>query len=344
MKKLTALLMTLALVLSLSAAMAQEEKPTLTISTWAANIDTITANVFTPFEEANNCKIVLDLGNNAARLGKVQENPENYDIVYFSDLYVQKCIAADLFLPIDQSRIEGLEDLYPFCQDPSNGYGPGYTVTGFGILYDPELFDEPLTSWAQLWSNKDVAPVLGLPDITMTSGPYMVEVAGKVAGVDVAENEDPAFEKIKELVETGAIFYTSSADLAAKFQQGEISVAVCQDFNASTIRADNPNLAYVIVPDEGSYLGINSVNIMKTSKNIDLAYKFISWLISYDVQYKDALDKVEAPANMKVELTAEQSDGMCYGEAVLISSAPNWTLYNERNAAWIERFNEEIYQ
>ena len=59
---------------------------------------------------------------------------------------------------------------------------------------------------------------------------------------------------------------------------------------------------------------------------------------------KDALDKVEAPANMKVELTAEQSDGMCYGEAVLISSAPNWTLYNERNAAWIERFNEEIYQ
>ena len=104
MKKFAALLLSLVLVLSMAAALAQDEVPTLTISTWSANIDTITANVFAPFEEANNCKIVLDLGNNAPRLAKVTENPENYDIVYFSDLYVQKCIEADVFLPIDQSR------------------------------------------------------------------------------------------------------------------------------------------------------------------------------------------------------------------------------------------------
>ena len=47
---------------------------------------------------------------------------------------------------------------------------------------------------------------------------------------------------------------------------------------------------------------------------------------------------------MKVELTAEESNGMCYGEAVKISDAPNWGLYNERNDAWILRYNEEIYQ
>ncbi|MBQ4437135.1 MAG: ABC transporter substrate-binding protein [Clostridia bacterium] len=343
MKKLTAVLLALVLALSLTAALAQEEVPTLTISTWSANIDTITANVFAPFEEANNCKIVLDLGNNAPRLAKVTENPENYDIVYFSDLYVQKCIEAGVFMPIDQSKIEGLEDLYPFCQDPSNGYGPGYTVTGFGILYDPKAVSEPITSWAQLW-NEEVASQLVIPDISMTSGPYMIEVAGKVAGVDPAENEDPAFEKIKELIGMGAGFYANSGDLAAKFEQGEVSVAVCQDFNASTIRGAVEGLEYVIVPAEGTYLGINQVNIVKGSKNVDLAYKFISWLISYDVQYKDALDKVEAPANTKVVLTPEQAEGICYGETVALSGAPNWALYNERNAAWIERYNEEIYQ
>ena len=46
----------------------------------------------------------------------------------------------------------------------------------------------------------------------------------------------------------------------------------------------------------------------------------------------------------KVELTEEQADGMCYGDAVKISSAPNWALYSERNDAWILRYNEEIYQ
>ena len=104
------------------------------------------------------------------------------------------------------------------------------------------------------------------------------------------------------------------------------------------------NGEYVIVPEEGSYLGINQVNITKSCKNPELAYKFISWLISYDVQYEDALARVEAPANTKVELTEEQADGMCYGDAVKISSAPNWALYSERNDAWILRYNEEIYQ
>lgn len=343
-RKITAILaaMTLALCCC-SFAAADDEVPTLVISTWPANIDQITANVFTPFEEKYNCKVVVDTGNNSQRYAKLSENPDNYDIVYFSDMYVRNAIADGLIMPIDQSKIENLDDLYDFCKDPNNGYGPGYTVTGFGILYDPAAFDKPITSWKQLWE-ADVMDKLAIPDISLTSGPYMVEVAGKVAGVDAAEDDNPAFAKIKELSDGGVIFYQNAGDLSAKFELGEISAAVCQDFNASTIREAVPGLEYVIVPDEGSYLGINQINITKNCKNVDLAYKFISWVISYDVQLKDALDRVEAPANTKVVLTDEQSDGMCYGEAVKISDAPNWTLYAERNDQWIERYNEEIHQ
>ena len=343
-RKIMAIMAALVLSLScMSAAVAEGDVPTLVISTWPANIDTISANVFKPFEEANNCKIVVDTGNNSERLAKLKENPDGYDIVYFSDYYVKQAIAAELLQPVDASKIEGLSDLYDFCQDPNGGYGPGYTVTGFGILYDPTAFDYPITSWKQLW-NEDVMGELALPDITVTSGPYVVEIAGKVAGVDPAVDENPAFELIKKLSDNGAIFYNGSGDLISKFELGEVSVAVCQDFDASTIRAAKEGLEYVIVPEEGSYLGINQVNITKSCKNPDLAYKFISWLISYDVQYKDALDRVEAPANTKVELTAEEAAGMCYGDAVKISSAPNWALYSERNDAWILRYNEEIYQ
>ena len=168
LRKLTAILAAMILVLScVSVAAAEEEVPTLVISTWPANIDTITANVFKPFEEANNCKIVVDTGNNSERLAKLKENPDGYDVVYFSDYYVKQAIAADLLLPVDSSKIEGLSDLYEFCQNPNNGYGPGYTVTGFGILYDPTAFDYPITSWKQLW-NDDVMSELAVPDITVT--------------------------------------------------------------------------------------------------------------------------------------------------------------------------------
>lgn len=341
--KIIAMLAALVMLMACMPAAMAEDVPTLVISTWPANIDIITKNVFEPFEAANNCKIVVERGNNSQRLAKLMENPEGYDIVYFSDYYVKEAIAADLFLPIEADKIEGLTDLYDFCQDPNNGYGPGYTVTGFGILYDPAMVDEPITSWKQLW-DEGIASQLALPDITVTSGPYMIEVAGKVAGVDPAENEDPAFELIEQLADNGATFYESSGDLASKFELGEVSVAVCQDFDASTITSAVDGLEYVIVPEEGSYLGINQVNITKSCQNTDLAYKFISWLISYDVQYQDAIDRVEAPANMKVELTEEQAAGMCYGDAVSVSSAPNWDLYSEKNDAWILRYNEEIYQ
>ena len=84
LRKLTAILAAMILVLScVSVAAAEEEVPTLVISTWPANIDTITANVFKPFEEANNCKIVVDTGNNSERLAKLKENPDGYDVVYY---------------------------------------------------------------------------------------------------------------------------------------------------------------------------------------------------------------------------------------------------------------------
>ena len=63
-----------ALVLSLScmgAAVAEGDVPTLVISTWPANIDTISANVFKPFEEANNCKIPIRQKNPSDRKKKV---------------------------------------------------------------------------------------------------------------------------------------------------------------------------------------------------------------------------------------------------------------------------------
>lgn len=100
-----------------------------------------------PLRRPTTARSLWKPGNNSQRLAKLMENPEGYDIVYFSDYYVKEAIAADLFLPIEADKIEGLTDLYDFCQDPNNGYGPGYTVTGFGILYDPAMVDEPITSW-----------------------------------------------------------------------------------------------------------------------------------------------------------------------------------------------------
>jgi putative spermidine/putrescine transport system substrate-binding protein len=343
MKKFVAALLALSLLMGLvSLSALAEEKTKLVISAWPTNIDLIQKNVYKPFEEANNCEIVVELGSNGDRLTKLRENPSAYDIVYFSDKYVKTAVQEGLLENFDASRLTNLGDLYDFCQQPNPGYGPGYTVTGFGICYDPDVIKTPITKWADLW-REDVVSQLTVPAITVTSGPYFVEVAGKVAGTDVSVDDNPAFEKLKELSAGGAYFYEKSGDIASKFQLGEVAAAVVQDFEYSTILAACPQVKYVMIPEEGTFLGINQINIVKGSKNQDLAYKFIDWAIGVEAQTAQALDKVEAPANTKVVLTAEQAEGLAYGEPVFNSTAPNWDLIMQKNAEWVERYNTEIY-
>lgn len=341
MKKVIVTLLVLMLLIGCASALAQE-KQKLVISAGPTNIDLIEKNVHKPFEEANNCEIVVEVGNNADRLTKLRENPSAYDIVYFSDKYVKDAAAEGLLEAFDNTKLANLGELYDIAQNPNPGYGPGYTFTGFGIAYDPTVITTPITKWADLW-REDVTSQLVVPAITVTSGPYFVQVAGKVAGTDVAVDDGPAFAKLKELAQGGAYFYEKSGDIASKFSLGEVAVAVLQDFEYSTVKQACPDVEYVMIPEEGTFLGINQINIAKGSKNQELAYKYIDWAISRQAQLAQALDKVEAPANKLVELTDEQAVGLCYGEPVTESQAPNWDLIRAKNAEWVDRYNNEIY-
>ena len=71
--KIIAMLAALVMLMACMPAAMAEDVPTLVISTWPANIDVITKNVFEPFEAANNCKIVVETGNNSQRLAKLME-------------------------------------------------------------------------------------------------------------------------------------------------------------------------------------------------------------------------------------------------------------------------------
>jgi putative spermidine/putrescine transport system substrate-binding protein len=68
MKKLCALLILILVFTSIVGCSPKEEETNqLVISTWGYNEDKLWENVFKPFEEAHNVKIVLETGNNSER-------------------------------------------------------------------------------------------------------------------------------------------------------------------------------------------------------------------------------------------------------------------------------------
>ena len=78
-------------------------------------------------------------------------------------------------------------------------------------------------------------------------------------------------------------------------QNGEAPVQVMLSMNAYYIASQGVKVKLAI-PKEGAVLGIDTVGIMKGSKNVELAYKFINVVLDPAVQTEIATLKKGSPS------------------------------------------------
>lgn len=315
----------------------------LVISTWGFSEDFFNESVFGPFEKEHNIDIVLEVGNNAERLNKIRQGTSNVDVIYLSDYYAQQGIDEGLFEKIDRSKIPNVNDIYDIAKAPlGEDYGPAYTVGQLGIAYNPDLVSKEVTSWSDLW-DPAFEGNLTIPNITATAGPMVVDAASRVAGNDTF-NEDAAFAELKKLSGNVVKFYSQTSEFVNMFSQEEIAGGPIMEMYFKDLKAAVPNAKFV-TPSEGAYAVMNTINVVKGSKNKELAEEFINWQLSQDVQAKSAKAKVDSPVNTKVELTAEEAEGVTYGaEVVEKLNKLDMEFVNQQVKGWTDRWNREIAQ
>lgn len=327
-----------------SPAGASKGDPTqLVISTWGFSDDFFKKDVYAPFEKEHNVKIVLEIGNNSERLNKVKQGTSKVDLIYLSDYYAQQGIEAGLFDKIDRSRIPNLKDIYDIAKAPlGEDYGPAYTVGRLGIAYSPQAAGKEIKSWSDLWS-PELAKKLTLPNITSTTGPMVLDAASLVAG-NTAFNEDQAFAKVKELNKGVVKYYGQTSEFVNMFSQGEIAAGPIMEMYVKDLKAAVPDTKF-ISPQEGAYAIMNTVNVVKGSKNKQLAEDFINWHLSKEVQEKSAKAKVDSPVNTTLQLSADEAQGITYGADVVSKLIKmDMKFVNQNLKTWIDRWNKEVAQ
>jgi len=328
-----------------AASAAPKGEPTqLVISTWGFSDDFFKKEVYAPFEKEHNVKIVLDTGNNADRLNKVRQGTSNVDLIYLSDYYAQQGIDAGLFEKIDRSRIPNLNDIYDMAKAPlGQDYGPAYTISQLGIAYNPKATGgKELKSWSDLWS-PELAKKLTMPNVTGTTGPMILDAASRVAG-STPFNEDQAFAKLKDLNKSVVKYYGQTSEFVNMFAQGEIAAGPIMEMYVKDLKAAVPETKF-ITPQEGGYAIMNTVNVVKGSKNKQLAEDFINYHLSKEVQEKVAKAKVDSPVNTKLQLTGADTQGITYGaETVNKLIKLDMKFVNQNLKAWIDRFNKQVAQ
>ena len=313
---------------------------TLTISTFSFNAELLQKNVYDPFMEQTGAKIVVETGKNAERVTKIEESPENYDVVVISDSFAAQLGNDGVLGNIDRSKIANLDSIYDVAKAPmGEEYGPAYTFNRLGIVYDPSMIDVEIKSFADLW-NPELKDCIAVPDITTTSGVLFYYATAAAFGLTPGQDDDAIFAKLEELKPNVVKTWTSANDTITMLNQGEASVAALLDYSYTTAKQANPDYVWVS-PSEGNFACFNMLNITKDCKNKELAEAFINFYLSKDVQQADALDGVDAPVNTEVELTEEQAANFTYGQEMVDSLVlPDWSLITEKKADWINRWNE----
>ena len=313
---------------------------TLTISTFSFNAELLQKNVYDPFMEQTGAKIVVETGKNAERVTKIEESPENYDVVIIGDSFAAQLANDGILENIDRSKIANLDSIYDVAKAPmGEEYGPAYTFNRLGIVYDPSMTDVEIKSFADLW-NPELKDCIAVPDITTTSGMLFYYATAAAFGLTPGQDDDAIFAKLEELKPNVVKTWTSANDTITMLNQGEASVAALLDYSYTTAKQANPDYVWVS-PSEGNFACFNMLNITKGCKNKELAEAFINFYLSKDVQQADALDGVDAPVNTEVELTEEQAANFTYGQEMVDSLIlPDWSLITEKKADWINRWNE----
>ena len=348
MKKVLALSLCAAMALTGCAGAAPKgenkstEEKKLVLSTYVLSEDISAEEVYKPFEDQFNCKIVTETGSTNERYTKLSANAEStIDVIELSQAMTAKGIEEGLFEPLDLSKIENSKNLIGTAKTMAEaGQGVAYTINSIGIMYDPEAVGFEIKSFDDLWK-AELEGSIAIPDITTTFGPAMVYMASDYKNVDIkSDNGKAAFEALEELKPNLVKTYAKSSDLINMFTSGEIKAAIVGDFGVPTIQKANPNL--VFVTPEVTYANFNTISITKNCKDKELAYAYINYRLSKELQEKTTKALNEAPTNNQVTVAEENAKNMTYGEVAENAKVLDYSFVNPVLSDWIDQWNRII--
>ncbi|MDA3811136.1 MAG: extracellular solute-binding protein [Spirochaetaceae bacterium] len=303
-----------------------DEPRVLVVSTWDYDVEALQEFLFTPFEEEHNVTIELDLGRDGDRYTKLLNEIDitEIDVFLATQATIQKGIEDGLFEKMNKGKLENFDSLYELAKNPNGAdYGMLYTVNRLMVAGKSENL--PAT-WEEIFA--DTTSKFAVPHMTSTFGPMVLYGAGDVSG-DGSEN----LETVKNWVESGNVnAYVSTFSTTTATLNGEYDYALLADYGF------NPELNWGDL--DRVLLNGNAANIVKGTKNKDLAMEFIDFLLSIEVQ-NESLDRgIDSPVNMKVEFEAGQENGKTDLSLFPGAILTDIDLVNKNREAWVAKWNE----
>ncbi|MDZ4095019.1 MAG: spermidine/putrescine ABC transporter substrate-binding protein [Paracoccaceae bacterium] len=252
---------------------------TLTISNWDGYLAPDAIANFTA-QSGFPAEMVVHATNEEIMGKLIASGGAGYDVVFVSSPFAEILNKMGLAEPLDHAKIPNLVNLFPeatkLAHDPGNTFSVPYTWGTTGLCYRSDLMAAP-TSWNDLL--KPAADVAG--KITMLATDRWLLAAGFLAnGMSVNETDTARLNTVRDtlIAAKKTLLAYDDTTFYAKLVSGEAVMTQAWDGWCNYGITDNPAIKYVI-PMEGSDLWVDTMVILKGSKNKDRAYAFVNYIL-----------------------------------------------------------------
>jgi len=298
-----------AVVLALSASNALAQPfagQTLVVTSYGGSWEEFMRDVIVPpFEEMTGARVELAVGLSRdwmANLRAAGRNNPPYDVVIANETWISSGRLENRFVSLSEETIPNLAKVHPALR-MEDDIGVLGLLNPLGIAYRTDLVATPPTAWLDLWSEEYRGDV-GIYNIANSAAPMFLMMLALI------ETGDPqqfgvGFDRIKELAPFKQTDF--SGDMENLLVQGEVRVGILDSPAAARLKQQGVAIEFVI-PAEGMFMFEQNMNVTAGSNVEALAFAFLDYMLSTDVQRLWAENYYVTPANVEVEISGDLAE------------------------------------
>ena len=287
------------------------------------------------FQTRQNVKVKTEggTGTNFVQKTLAARNRPVYHVFYLNEDEALVGEQANLFAPMDMSKVPNFADVYSMMRPPATSLYP-CILYEFSLVYNPKKMKTP-TSWTDLWQK---GITVGVAHPSAAYGIYMLLIAAQMNGggeSDLAKG----FPQLKKL--DNMKIYRGINEGFQMLQREEIDATLFYTFRAQMLIDAGQPWAFTI-PKEGTWLQRSGVQIPKTSPDLDLSYAWANMVMGPQYQEKFLAD-FYGPSNGKTVIPKDLAAKIPHGEEQMKKyHVGNWAIINPQKPALLERWNKEF--
>lgn len=286
-KRLTSLLLAMCMLCTLLSCVAcGNAKPTLVVCNWGEYIskgEDGYMDVIAEFErrfDVNVDYVIAD--TNESLYSLLASGSGNYDVIIPSDYMVEKLISEDMLAELNFDNIPNFEkNIMPRFKnpqyDPESKHSVPYFWGTVGIIYNEKLYQEELTGWENLWDKNSQYD----NQILMMDNPRdAFTIALFELGYSINSTNESEWREAAELLKQKKFVYCMD-QIFEKMPGESAAIGTYYAGDCLYMMSENEDLAFY--RPERTNIFNDAMCVPKTSKNQELAEKFINFMLEPDV-------------------------------------------------------------